>query len=140
MLESVNCSYVSKHVMSAVSIDFFLFQAEDGIRDLVRSRGLGDVYKRQELAAPPRLSGGLRPPAFRNGALTSARKSRARFQRCLLYTSDAADERSSVDLGGRRIIKKKKHINVRECHRGRTTQMMTNRLAADAGTRRTKRT
>ena len=28
---------------------------------------------------------------------------------CLLYTSDAADERSSVDLGGRRIIKKKKN-------------------------------
>ena len=34
---------------------------------------------------------------------------------CLLYTSDAADERSSVDLGGRRIIKKKKklqHIHI----------------------------
>ena len=29
------------------------------------------------------------------------------FHPCLLYTSDAADERSSVDLGGRRIIKKK---------------------------------
>ena len=28
---------------------------------------------------------------------------------CLLYTSDAADERSSVDLGGRRIIKKQKN-------------------------------
>ena len=28
----------------------FFFQAEDGIRDLVRSRGLGDVYKRQILA------------------------------------------------------------------------------------------
>jgi len=28
---------------------FFFFQAEDGIRDLVRSRGLGDVYKRQVL-------------------------------------------------------------------------------------------
>ena len=26
----------------------FFFQAEDGIRDLVRSRGLGDVYKRQQ--------------------------------------------------------------------------------------------
>ena len=26
---------------------------------------------------------------------------------CLLYTSDAADERSSEDLGGRRVIKKK---------------------------------
>ena len=36
---------------------FFFFQAEDGIRDLVRSRGLGDVYKRQfpnnlEIAMP----------------------------------------------------------------------------------------
>ena len=31
--------------MSAV----VFFQAEDGIRDLVRSRGLGDVYKRQVL-------------------------------------------------------------------------------------------
>src|SRR5678815_4572569 len=27
------------------------------------------------------------------------------YNHCLLYTSDAADERSSVDLGGRRIIK-----------------------------------
>ena len=27
---------------------------------------------------------------------------------CLLYTSDAADERSSVDLGGRRLLKQKK--------------------------------
>ena len=26
---------------------YVFFQAEDGIRDLVRSRGLGDVYKRQ---------------------------------------------------------------------------------------------
>eukprot|EP00658_Telonema_sp_P-2_P058942 TRINITY_DN47565_c0_g1_i1.p1 TRINITY_DN47565_c0_g1~~TRINITY_DN47565_c0_g1_i1.p1 ORF type:complete len:120 (-),score=49.82 TRINITY_DN47565_c0_g1_i1:5-364(-) len=29
-------------------------------------------------------------------------------ERCLLYTSDAADEEDSVDLGGRRIIKKKR--------------------------------
>ena len=28
---------------------WFCFQAEDGIRDLVRSRGLGDVYKRQDI-------------------------------------------------------------------------------------------
>ena len=33
---------------------------------------------------------------------------------CLLYTSDAADERSSVDLGGRRIIKKKKTSNKKQ--------------------------
>ena len=38
-----------------------------------------------------------------------------RMSRCLLYTSDAADERSSVDLGGRRIIKKKNmHRDTRE--------------------------
>ena len=30
-----------------VVVVVFVFQAEDGIRDLVRSRGLGDVYKRQ---------------------------------------------------------------------------------------------
>ena len=30
-----------------VCVFLFFFQAEDGIRDLVRSRGLGDVYKRQ---------------------------------------------------------------------------------------------
>src|SRR5665648_1285857 len=30
---------------------------------------------------------------------------------CLLYTSDAADEEDSVDLGGRRIIKKKKNTD-----------------------------
>ena len=29
-------------------LSVFFFQAEDGIRDLVRSRGLGDVYKRQD--------------------------------------------------------------------------------------------
>ena len=35
----------------SVSCSFF-FKAEDGIRYLVRSRGLGDVYKRQPLAGP----------------------------------------------------------------------------------------
>ena len=41
----------------------FFFQAEDGIRDLVRSRGLGDVYKRQgegvrgETARPAEVHG-----------------------------------------------------------------------------------
>ena len=36
----------------------FFFQAEDGIRDLVRSRGLGDVYKRQgEIRQEPEHDG-----------------------------------------------------------------------------------
>ena len=39
--------------------DCFFFQAEDGRRDLVRSRGLGDVYKRQQvyLATDPDREG-----------------------------------------------------------------------------------
>ena len=37
------------------------------------------------------------------------KKTARKMLSCLLYTSDAADERSSVDLGGRRIIKKKTH-------------------------------
>ena len=37
-------------------VGFFFFQAEDGIRDLVRSRGLGDVYKRQALYGLSRFS------------------------------------------------------------------------------------
>ena len=42
---------------------------------------------------------------------------------CLLYTSDAADERSSVDLGGRRIIKKKKNVRYvyNDSHETQTT-------------------
>ena len=37
-------------------------------------------------------------------------QTREQYGYCLLYTSDAADERSSVDLGGRRIIKKKRNV------------------------------
>ena len=36
------------------------------------------------------------------------KKRKVRGLNCLLYTSDAADEGLGVDLGGRRIIKKKK--------------------------------
>ena len=107
---------------------FFFFQAEDGIRDLVRSRGLGDVYKRQGpyLVAMPDvvvtkrsspLSSDLSSMSYgsmsndSNAFTLSFDAYRASLvgnpdnERCLLYTSDAADERSSVDLGGRRIIK-----------------------------------
>ena len=88
-------------------VSVFFFQAEDGIRDLVRSRGLGDVYKRQVKPEPP--------PQVEVGreGFTPAAASRlfqlfaAQTLPCLLYTSDAADDLLCVDLGGRRIIKKK---------------------------------
>mgnify|MGYP003381531729 CR=1 FL=1 len=44
---------------------FFFFQAEDGIRDLVRSRGLGDVYKRQ-LYESAMIDGATGPAKFRH--------------------------------------------------------------------------
>ena len=47
-------------------------------------------------------------------------------QTCLLYTSDAADERSSVDLGGSRIIKKKK---IQISYKIHTTRNDTSRRA-----------
>ena len=87
----------------------FFFQAEDGIRDLVRSRGLGDVYKRQAEESYNQLLA-LDPNDLGvKVSLGDLYMERAEPERCLLYTSDAADERSSVDLGGRRIIKKKKN-------------------------------
>ena len=42
----------ARFYVSVCCLFFFFFQAEDGIRDLVRSRGLGDVYKRQEVGRP----------------------------------------------------------------------------------------
>ena len=122
---------------------FFFFQAEDGIRDLVRSRGLGDVYKRQ-LSIPenfpmveylehlfeftslescgkcfPCRIGSTRGKEMIQGARLNGKKmDRALFNDLLetmeigslcalgggglLKTSDAPDERSSAELGGRR--------------------------------------
>ena len=48
----------SSHVIRMyvhVPLRLCFFQAEDGIRDLVRSRGLGDVYKRQLIALKRRV-------------------------------------------------------------------------------------
>ena len=127
------------HIKHYLFLIFFFFQAEDGIRDLVRSRGLGDVYKRQALNTHRGLEKvlvhdtvKLLPPNFREvielrffqdlSVADTAKilgkesitirvwqhRAMKQLESCLLYTSDAADERSSVDLGGRGIIKKKK--------------------------------
>ena len=85
----------------------FLCQAEGGIRYLVRSRGLGDGYKRQGHDGVKILTKlGQRSASFLLYIEIYQIIAEVRSH-CLLYTSDAADERSSVDLGGRRIIKKK---------------------------------
>ena len=110
----------------------FFFQAEDGIRDLVRSRGLGDVYKRQVFTdldamltefVKSKNAEEARCFVYQGNIVEVWEKLVVKHIHielgsdqtschniCLLYTSDAADERSSVDLGGRRIIKKKNKI------------------------------
>ena len=66
---------------------------------------LGDVADQEIDAADVKADGGHR--AHRHVAVVGMDHV-GHVGRCLLYTSDAAAERSRVDLGGRRIIKKKK--------------------------------
>ena len=120
--------------MSAVLFIFFFFfsfffQAEDGIRDAQESRGLGDVYKRQipsgeaiqRLKVCPEVleydivvSIPVMKMHMHTGVTLAVKNMKGclwrRSKVCLLYTSDAADDLLCVDLGGRRIIKKKKKI------------------------------
>src|SRR5678815_470095 len=79
-------------------------------QDVVHHRDLGDALEKVQLGAA------------RNVVIPGDERRRTAYHEaghaligmlqpgadpiCLLYTSDAADERSSVDLGGRRIIKK----------------------------------
>ena len=93
-------------VRSEMCCCFFLFQAEDSIRDAQESRGLGDVYKRQgiprkaEIRHPKKEAQRITvwPASFDHTGTSGS---------CLLYTSDAADDLHCVDVGGRRIIEKK---------------------------------
>ena len=109
-----------------------MFQAEDGIRDLVRSRGLGDVYKRQRQGDGGGEEAPHHEPDVGRGDRRAQLPRLAALNSCLLYTSDAADERSSVDLGGRRIIKKKKkqttvQPRIYKTNKTRTTDKKMNR-------------
>src|SRR3989339_1388884 len=79
--------------MNELFILFFFFQAEDGIRDLI-------VTGVQTCALP-----------IFTHARTHATKSTSASAHHLIYSGSRSEERrvgKSVDLGGRRIIKKKK--------------------------------
>ena len=73
--------------MKVVLLMCFFFQAEDGIRDLVRSRGLGDVYKRQGLLED--LGPGLNP---------DHRLKLAAHERIRMRAQRAADDLSLIHI------------------------------------------
>src|SRR5665648_688807 len=80
--------------------------AVDGEADLL-ALGLGRDGQSRRLRGGARLALG-RLPEGELEPCQHLRRDRPQHVGCLLYTSDAADEEDSVDLGGRRIIKKKK--------------------------------
>ena len=67
--------------------------------------------------SPDRAAANMQPERFQPLPPARPPKIDAAEQReqtnCLLYTSDAADDLLCVDLGGRRIIKKKKNWNTK---------------------------
>ena len=86
---------------TAYDIEYGLVGSEMCIRDRERTHLARDMGIIVQFACDPHVV----PFSFFEVGQDSA---------CLLYTSDAADERSSVDLGGRRIIKKKTQLERRE--------------------------
>src|SRR5674536_401075 len=96
------CYYIWCRVYFCCFFCFFFFSSR---RRHTRCSGVSwarDVYKRQPLIC-------LNYDVVRGCCIRPKMSMiRPRSRICLLYTSDAADEEDSVDLGGRRIIKKKK--------------------------------
>ena len=73
----------------------FFFQAEDGIRDLVRSRGLGDVYKRQVPVTQWILSGVV------SAATSSTQAAKALCVVLIGSSSLSCVQRDAFGCGGR---------------------------------------
>eukprot|EP00656_Telonema_subtile_P001386 TRINITY_DN10622_c0_g5_i1.p1 TRINITY_DN10622_c0_g5~~TRINITY_DN10622_c0_g5_i1.p1 ORF type:complete len:795 (-),score=115.71 TRINITY_DN10622_c0_g5_i1:46-2430(-) len=94
------------HDLPTPPVETFLAktQPQDGSKNPVVQELLGELLYKQVASQPGvfRLTGKI------TGMLLELPD--AEIMDCLLYTSDAADEEDSVDLGGRRIIKKKKKI------------------------------
>src|SRR5665811_2612122 len=90
--------------MDAARINFSHGTREDHIREIQMVREIPREENRH-VAIIQDLQG----PKVRVGSISEGMVELKEGKHCLLYTSDAADDLTRVDLGGRRIINKKKN-------------------------------
>eukprot|EP00658_Telonema_sp_P-2_P043038 TRINITY_DN30994_c0_g1_i1.p1 TRINITY_DN30994_c0_g1~~TRINITY_DN30994_c0_g1_i1.p1 ORF type:complete len:333 (+),score=77.38 TRINITY_DN30994_c0_g1_i1:2-1000(+) len=106
---SAKAAQEQKHKISAEQAQKLRATARVQEKEGKRMKGLADSARKAfELSEKDRE----RAQEVKNKAIEEREQAQRRMENavakgCLLYTSDAADEEDSVDLGGRRIIKKK---------------------------------
>ena len=104
--EMTKASYISNFVVFIIVGLIVIKVAYPMVLDRLKSKRkmeLTNQFRSFLEAIAVSLSSGMNVP----DALISANNDlRMEYSDCLLYTSDAADDATSVDLGGRRIIKK----------------------------------
>src|SRR2546422_11676764 len=121
-------SYV--YVFHTIVCFFFFFQAEDGIRDVavtgVQTCALPISFRSFRLDGEPLMA----PNATEAVPQQQDCFPLIRGQQVILSCSRSEERREgkSVDLGGRRIIKKKK--KTRECHHTHHTNMLLHGVSA----------
>ena len=89
--------------MVAVSLKKNFFQAEDGIRDRSPSRGLGDVYKRQEIASA--LASGASMDSIEGATKFSGGEKGIAINAILLDPTPLTRDNLSVAINGGHISK-----------------------------------
>ncbi len=104
---SVVC-WCKQKTADEMRLSVFFLQAGVGIRDLVRSRELGDVCERQPDKMPSFSTSDLMPGL--NGAHTV--NIIILYRRCFLYTFDASDDPPCVHPGVRRSSRRQTTL----CH------------------------
>ena len=85
-----------------MNYESFKYSSEEGVGHLILNKGEENgIKKDMSVISSNGIIGIINQTSKKFSSVISILS-----RDCLLYTSDAADERSSVDLGGRRIIKK----------------------------------
>src|SRR5664280_3909313 len=103
-----------ENAMDVSTFDGFLYAALSGPNVIMPSEWMRWVWDKEEGAQAPEFASEKQAQRIlslliRHANVIAFTLTQApQYYDCLLYTSDAADEEDSVDLGGRRIIKKKK--------------------------------